>query len=258
MSALAVESNDPHFEPLVMLDEVAVETGEEQEEALCTLRSKLYVFIKEDVYGGETRNNYWKERGLGDVKILKHKSTGQCRILMRQEKTLKVCANFRVLPESKIAPSTNTKSWVFHAYDTAGVIAGEEGQDGPELLQYAIKFKTEEFANEFKENYELAQKHNSSAPAAAAAATEATDGAKSTAEETSAADLDAAIAARNQAKARRRSVMVAENALADSDYDSDEEEIDEADANEIMKRFNAIKDDSVTDAMSAVKISKEN
>ena len=52
--------------------------------------------------------------------------------------------------------------------------------------------------------------------------------------------------------------MVAENALADSDYDSDEEEIDEADANEIMKRFNAIKDDSVTDAMSAVKISKEN
>ena len=81
MSALAVESNDPHFEPLVMLDEVAVETGEEQEEALCTLRSKLYVFIKEDVYGGETRNNYWKERGLGDVKILKHKSTGQCRIL---------------------------------------------------------------------------------------------------------------------------------------------------------------------------------
>ena len=71
-------------------------------------------------------------------------------------------------------------------------------------------------------------------------------------------DLDAAIAARNQAKARRRSVMVAENALADSDYDSDEEDIAEADANEIMKRFNANKDDSgVADAMSAVKISEE-
>ena len=81
MSALAVEANDPHFEPLVVLDEVTVETGEENEEPMCTLRSKLYVFIKEDVYGGETRNNYWKERGLGDIKILKHKNMGGFKFL---------------------------------------------------------------------------------------------------------------------------------------------------------------------------------
>ena len=35
----------------------------------------------------------WKERGLGDVKILRHLHRGTCRILMRREKTLKICAN---------------------------------------------------------------------------------------------------------------------------------------------------------------------
>ena len=117
MSAIAAvgddasNPNDPHFEPLVILDEVAVATGEEDEDVLCCLRSKLYVFIKEDNYGGEKRTNYWKERGLGDVKILKHKKTGKCRLLMRQEKTLKVCANFSILPESKIVGAATPKSW---------------------------------------------------------------------------------------------------------------------------------------------------
>lgn len=35
----------------------------------------------------------WKERGTGEIKILHHKSLGTCRILMRRDKTLKICAN---------------------------------------------------------------------------------------------------------------------------------------------------------------------
>lgn len=35
----------------------------------------------------------WKERGTGDVKLLKHKVTGLIRLLMRRDKTHKVCAN---------------------------------------------------------------------------------------------------------------------------------------------------------------------
>ena len=35
----------------------------------------------------------WKERGTGDVKILRHKMLGTCRVLMRRDKTLKICAN---------------------------------------------------------------------------------------------------------------------------------------------------------------------
>ena len=112
---------EPQFEPLVILEEVAVVTGEEEEEPLCTMRAKLYVFIKEDVYGGEQRKEYWKERGLGDVKILRHKANNTCRLLMRQEKTLSLCQLFNT-PESKLSESSNNRSWVFNAYDTAGTI----------------------------------------------------------------------------------------------------------------------------------------
>ena len=48
-------------------------------------KSKLYRFDKE--------GNQWKERGAGSVKFLKHKVTGKVRLIMRQSKTLKICAN---------------------------------------------------------------------------------------------------------------------------------------------------------------------
>ena len=35
----------------------------------------------------------WKERGTGEVKILQHKHNNTCRVLMRRDKTLKICAN---------------------------------------------------------------------------------------------------------------------------------------------------------------------
>ena len=39
----------------VKLEEVEVKTGEEDEDATFTMRSKVFVFIPEDVYGGEVR-----------------------------------------------------------------------------------------------------------------------------------------------------------------------------------------------------------
>ena len=44
-------------------------------------------------YDNEEEPAQWKERGRGDIKILKHKESGTCRILMRRDKTLKICAN---------------------------------------------------------------------------------------------------------------------------------------------------------------------
>ena len=35
----------------------------------------------------------WKERGTGNVKILKHRESNMCRLLMRRDKTHKICAN---------------------------------------------------------------------------------------------------------------------------------------------------------------------
>ena len=49
------------------------------------MRAKLFKFDKE--------SREWKERGTGDVRLLKHKENGKTRLVMRRDKTLKVCAN---------------------------------------------------------------------------------------------------------------------------------------------------------------------
>ena len=41
----------------------------------------------------DTEGREWKERGTGDVRLLKHKATNKVRLVMRRDKTLKVCAN---------------------------------------------------------------------------------------------------------------------------------------------------------------------
>jgi Ran-binding protein 1 len=48
-------------------------------------KSKLYRF---DNDSGE-----WKERGVGQTRLLKNKENKRIRLLMRQEKTLKIRAN---------------------------------------------------------------------------------------------------------------------------------------------------------------------
>jgi len=35
----------------------------------------------------------WKERGTGTAKIMRHRKSNLVRVLMRRDKTLKVCAN---------------------------------------------------------------------------------------------------------------------------------------------------------------------
>lgn len=60
-------------------------------------RAKLFRF---DKGAGE-----WKERGTGELKMLQHNVTHKIRIVMRRDKTLKICANHasnkvRVLEDS--------------------------------------------------------------------------------------------------------------------------------------------------------------
>jgi len=149
----ADESHAAEFKPLVQLEKVQVKTMEEDEEVVLKVRAKLYIFIKEDLYGGEVRKNYWKERGLGDVKVLKHKETGLSRLLMRQEKTLKICMNHLISPAVNLAPNVGTdKSWVFTAQDFSDEVLKVE--------TFAIKFSTPEIANSFKDAVEAAKQSN--------------------------------------------------------------------------------------------------
>ncbi|ODV91727.1 hypothetical protein CANCADRAFT_16113, partial [Tortispora caseinolytica NRRL Y-17796] len=141
------EEADVHFEPLVNLEKVEVKTNEEDEEAIFKMRAKLFRFDSEE--GGQ-----WKERGTGDVRLLKHKKTGKVRLLMRRDKTLKVCANHFVYPEMTLKPNVGSdRSWVYTC--PADISEGE-----PEAHTFAIRFGNSENANKFKEAFEEAQKTN--------------------------------------------------------------------------------------------------
>ena len=40
------------------------------------------------------RDEQWKERGIGNAKIMRDRAEKRCRFVMRQEKTLKPVSNF--------------------------------------------------------------------------------------------------------------------------------------------------------------------
>jgi len=141
------EEADVHFEPVVHLTEkVDTKTNEEAEEQTFKMRAKLFKFDRE--------SREWKERGTGDVRLLKHKENGKTRLVMRRDKTLKVCANHYIVPDMKLSPNVGSdRSWVWNA--AADVSEGE-----PEAATLAIRFGNSENANLFKEGFIKAQQEN--------------------------------------------------------------------------------------------------
>lgn len=133
------EDTGAQVAPIVKLQEVSITTGEEEEDVMLDMKAKLYRFDKD--------GNQWKERGVGTVKLLKHKETGKVRLVMRQAKTLKICANHSVLPSISVQEhSGNEKSCVWHAPDFS------DGELKEEL--FCIRFTTVENAKKFMEMVE--------------------------------------------------------------------------------------------------------
>jgi len=116
---------------------------------VCVRRAKLFKFDKD--------SREWKERGTGDVKLLKHQENGKTRLVMRRDKTHKVCANHYgkaphavnhtfdmlihfslVVPDMKLSPNVGSdRSWVWNT--SADVSEGE-----PEAQTLAIRFANPE------------------------------------------------------------------------------------------------------------------
>ncbi|KAH9441170.1 hypothetical protein KEM48_013524 [Puccinia striiformis f. sp. tritici PST-130] len=139
--------HDPDYQPLVQLTAVETKTHEENEDVFFKLRAKLFRFDK--------TASEWKERGTGELKLLQDTSTKKIRLVMRRDKTLKVCANHFIAAEMVLAPNVGSdRSWVYNA--TADV--GDEGIVSAETL--AIRFGNSENANAFKLKFEEAQKIN--------------------------------------------------------------------------------------------------
>jgi len=138
------EEVDVHFEPVIKLTEqVEIKTLEEDEDVLFKMRAKLFRF--------DTGGNEWKERGTGDVRLLQHRETKKVRLVMRRDKTLKVCANHVITTDMRLQPNIGSdRSWVWK-------VAADYAESPPTSETLAIRFANSENAKEFKKMFEKTQ-----------------------------------------------------------------------------------------------------
>jgi Ran-binding protein 1 len=122
-------------------------------------RAKLFCF-RETLLDKGTGKKTWCERGVGEAKFLKHKEHQKVRLLMRQEKTLKIIVNHLVDSRTELSPNMGSdRAWVFSCYDFA------EGT--LETQVFALRFGNAEAAQKFKEAHDNAKKTNKALEAGA-------------------------------------------------------------------------------------------
>jgi len=144
-------------------------------------RAKVFRFDKEA--------KQWKERGVGDIKILHHKEKNTFRILLRRDQVHKIACNHYINVNQVLEPMPSCETalmWFAMDYSE------DEANGLPEKL--AVKFKLAETKDEFKRVFEDSQSRIGNEPAAAAPV------------------VDRARPARND-----------ENEEEDDDYDDDDE-----------------------------------
>ena len=79
---------------------------------------------------------------------------GKIRVLMRQDKTKKICLNHIVDPTQHLEPNNGSdKAWVFHATDYAD-------PDNTHETMFALKFRDAEYANKYKGAHLFARRAN--------------------------------------------------------------------------------------------------
>ncbi len=89
------------FQPVIPLPPlVEVKKGDENENTIAEYRAKLYRFI--------TETKEWKERGVGNVKLLQSKEDDRkCRVVMWREKIGKLACNFSLFPNFNVTNYQN-------------------------------------------------------------------------------------------------------------------------------------------------------
>lgn len=131
---------------LVDLPEMPAVTGEEEEEELVKFRSKIYRF----------RNGEWKERGVGDLRFLRHKKSNYIRVLVRADKTHKCVVNHYVLTKDifcKLEPmKTSNNAWTWAAQDIA--------DETPASEKFCAKFTSKDDYEKFSVEFAKASDHN--------------------------------------------------------------------------------------------------
>jgi hypothetical protein len=91
-----------------------------------------------------------KERGIGEMKILQHKTKNLYRVLMRREKVLKVCANHKITSQMELKSHQGSENaYVWSAIDFA------DGEAKHETL--CVKFKTSDISKKFFQQFNNAK-----------------------------------------------------------------------------------------------------
>ena len=114
------------------MQEVVVETGEENEKVVFNADSVLFEFV----------DGSWKERGKGELKVNVTSGTEKARLLMRSRGNYRLILNARLYPDMKLT-NMDKKGVTFACINSA-----TEGKGG--LSTFALKFKDGSIVEEFK------------------------------------------------------------------------------------------------------------
>ena len=130
------EEADVDFKPIVTLpDTYDQKSWDDNADTLFAHRCKLFRY--------DAGSKQWKERGVGDMKIMKHRTSGKVRLIMRRDQILKICCNHYISKEMKLVPGNSEKSWIWFTHS-------DYSDETPKEEKLAVRFKHVETASEFR------------------------------------------------------------------------------------------------------------
>ncbi len=100
-------------------------------DVLFSQRSKLFRW--------DSITKLWKEHGVVDIIIRKHRETSKVRVIMQGDQILKFFCNHE---DMKLMPGSTENSWLLHT----------QCDELPEIM--AVRFKNVNVANNFKEIFD--------------------------------------------------------------------------------------------------------
>ncbi|OAY80307.1 Nuclear pore complex protein NUP50B [Ananas comosus] len=125
-------TSEPHKSSTVSMQQVPVETGEENEKSVFTADAVLFEYLE----GG------WKEKGKGELKLNVSKSSDEkARLVMRAKGIYKLILNASLYPDMSLK-DMDKRGVSFACLNSAG-----EGKEG--LNTFALKFKDSGIREEF-------------------------------------------------------------------------------------------------------------
>lgn len=134
---------DIQVKAIVQLEKVEQTKSEDDESEVFKMRAKLYRYFVDEEDGST-----WKERGVGDVRILKNTSTSSYRLIMRRDQTLKICLNHSLLPRMEIRNHATSEKALL--WSTPADFA--DGESKAET--FCMRFGKPEGAADFKAKFE--------------------------------------------------------------------------------------------------------